>query len=341
MIYWMYAAAIFVWLCFMKRKSSDNQTSVFSKNDTLCLKGIAALLVVLHHLGQYVVKDDKIHFNGYMGGVSVGIFFMLSAYGLYKAGEKKGYYKRIFMVKIPALYLYQVLMNIIYYLLFFTQEYKRIGEVLPRIFNVDFLCGMSRLNGFSWFISTILITYAVFGTLLFVWEKWGKNCKNKRFWFACSGTVWAVLWYVLVSVTPIEALYSRSIFCFAVGAWVAVFEKEIVQFLQSRKRFLLIFIGAAALMTVCFFLFAEQVACVAVCVFIVVLFAQFHCRSTSVYAFLGKISLEIYLVQKIFFLFFPFRQFWREGGLILLCTLLTAVVFNWIVGRIKRLQQSC
>ncbi len=337
MVYAFYTAIVLLLLCFVRKKPNNADTVIFTKNDTLCLKGISAVFVLLHHLGQYFEIPDPIQFNGYMGGMAVGIFFLLSAYGLTKANQKKGYYKRIFRQKIPALYVYQVLMNTLYYCLFFTEECGSVGEVLIRIFNFDFLFGYERLNGFSWFITSILVVYACYGGLAYVWEKVGEKCKNQRFWFAVICTAIIAVLYVLALATPIKTLYGRSIFCFALGVWVALFEKEILQFMRARKRYFMTCIGATALLLLCFFLLPEQFVCIATCVFVTVFFIGFSYPRSPIFEFLGKISLEIYLVQAIFFTIMPFEREWRDGVPVFALVLESAFVLYMLVKGIKLL----
>lgn len=336
MVYVFYAVTILFLLCSVRQKPNTADTAIFSKNDTLCLKGFAAIFVVFHHLGQSFSVPDPTEFNGYMGAVSVGIFYMLSAYGLTKANQRKGYYKRIFLQKIPRLYLYQVLINTLYYCLFFTQEYRTVGEVLPRIFNVDFLFGMDRVNSFSWFITSILVVYACFGVLSLIWEKVGEKCKNGRFWFAFINTLIIVLIYVVIHVTPMQNLYGRSIFCFAFGVWVATFEKEIMRYLRTCTYYPILFVFALAAVCVTF-LTTEQLVAFATCLFTVVFFGRFSYPRSPIFEFLGKISLEIYLVQKIFFLCIPQENAWRDGVIIFAAVVLAAFLLKTVVEFVKYL----
>ena len=336
MVYTVYAALILSLLLCAKKKTKDGQLQFFSKNDTLCWKGFAAVAVVLHHLGQDFSIPDPIAFNGYMGGISVGIFFLLSAYGLSKSIDKKGYYKRIFRVKIPSLYLLQICLNTVYYFLFFTNQDQTFLEVMLRILNVDFLCGLSRLNGFSWFIPSILIVYACFGTLLFVWEKLQTKYKNPHLWFAVASTLLIVFLFMLVRVTPVENLYVRSILCFPLGVWAALYEKEILRFLSDEKRFWWIFAMVSGATVLCFFLLSEHFVCVAVCLLILIFFSKWSYPHAPIHAFFGGISLGIYLLQKIFFLCIPIESEWLHGTIILTLSLAAAFLLHLFLGLIKR-----
>lgn len=62
-------------------------------------KGIAAILILLHHLSQRVKVSGPFVILGYIGFILVAVFFFISGYGLsygvrYKYDYLKGFFKR-------------------------------------------------------------------------------------------------------------------------------------------------------------------------------------------------------------------------------------------------------
>ena len=76
---------------FAKSKIDRQKNQFFSKRDSLVLKGFLSIIVILHHIGCQYDFGDISFFNAKMGGIAVGIFFMLSAYGLLKSCEEHNY----------------------------------------------------------------------------------------------------------------------------------------------------------------------------------------------------------------------------------------------------------
>lgn len=123
MIFILYAFVLLLLVVSIRLKDVNQSNVFFSKSDSNILKGFSAMLVILHHIGQQfdVRSYDSLNINGNVGGIAVGIFFMLSAYGLIKAANSnEKYYRKVFLIKIPVLYVYQVLMNTVYYFLFYS-----------------------------------------------------------------------------------------------------------------------------------------------------------------------------------------------------------------------------
>lgn len=303
MIFVLYTIA-FVLLFISIRKKPNCETGFFNKKDTNILKGFSAIMVLFHHIGQrfQVENYDVINFNGNMGGIAVGVFFMLSAYGLFKSHlSNEKYYKKIFLVKIPILYIYQVLINTLYYLLFFKTSNLKTSETLLRIFNLDIFCGLDRMNGYSWFITTILIVYLLVGVILFIAHLLKNKISRPRMFLAIASTFIITLLFFVVKFTPISSLYHRSIFCFVIGTIICLFEKEIVDFLKNKKYYILLTIFTIIWASISFAFFSERDVSLSICVLLALLASKITFGENKLYYFFGVISLEIYLLQLIFF----------------------------------------
>ena len=133
---------------------NDNFLSIGNtKNE----KGIAAILIVLHHLSQRVEVSGPLVIMGYTGFVLVAVFFFVSGYGLeYGLRNKPHYLKGFFRKRIlPVLMPYWIVnsIDIVFYLLkgkVFTP-----AQYILSYLGIDFITG-------TWFVAAILLMYISF-----------------------------------------------------------------------------------------------------------------------------------------------------------------------------------
>lgn len=169
----------------------------FSVGITSELKGLAILMIILSHIGYFLVDNNKFLYPLSVGaGVGVNLFFFLSGYGLSVSAINKGcsvlnfYKNRVLKLFIP---LWIVLFIIL------TSDYF----ILSRIYNLDeiwhsFLGYFSsadlavNINSPLWFITPIMIYYFLF-PLIF----------NKKYLFV-SGILLIIISYFLLFNNQID-----------------------------------------------------------------------------------------------------------------------------------------
>ena len=90
---YLFLSLLFVWLCFAITKSKK-QLGTFSVGETLPLRGLLAVGIVLHHISQRVIQAAPdvtgISQFEYFGAPIVMVFFFMSGYGLMKSLQVKG-----------------------------------------------------------------------------------------------------------------------------------------------------------------------------------------------------------------------------------------------------------
>ncbi len=67
---------------FLLKESVDDK-DILSIDDSLILRGIAIITVMLHHYSQGLIQKDKLLFYKSLGYVSVSVFLLLSCYSSY------------------------------------------------------------------------------------------------------------------------------------------------------------------------------------------------------------------------------------------------------------------
>ena len=142
----------------IKRKSIFNANNdVLDKYNSNKIKGLLALLIIIHHLSIYIKDTILLKVFTIVGAIAVSAFFFYSGYGLMTSYLKKENYlkdfwnKRIMKIVIP--YIIAIIFTILAYLL--TRQLS-----LRKIFNS--LVEGEPVVRFSWYVLAIIILYVVF-----------------------------------------------------------------------------------------------------------------------------------------------------------------------------------
>lgn len=297
--------ALFAFGCRLKKANFDCNGIVLTKTDTLSLKGFCAIMVILHHMVLYSGLDGWFgKINSYVGSAAVGVFFMLSLYGLTKGYQTNGtrYAKTMFFRKIPELYFLQVITNAIYYGAVYQSAGWTTGEVLFRIFNLDMFASSGRMNSFSWFISSILCIYIGVGLVLL----FSKQIQKKQFLFPLFVTIAICIFVAIIALTPVTNHFILAIYCAILGTWYATYEKELSIFLKKHQRYaILCTVTLAVIFCARVFGFslliigAEDTSALFVSILFLLLAQRVDFGANKLFCFLGGISLEIYLLQQL------------------------------------------
>ena len=120
-------------------------------------KGIAAILILLHHLSQRVKVSGPFLIMGYIGFILVAVFFFISGYGLsYGMRNKQNYLEGFFRKRLlPVLIPYWIVntIDIIFYL--------STGMIFTPMQYVLSYIGADIITG-TWFVTAILVLYLIF-----------------------------------------------------------------------------------------------------------------------------------------------------------------------------------
>lgn len=174
----------------------------FSREDTKIIKGIAIILMLMHHLWSFpdrisggefryfisIFGQSSISYLGAFGKICVPIFFFLGGYGIYKACEKKPF---DLISKIKGLYISYWKVFLIFvpigFIMFSNQpiycksEYicTRYSNFSTKEFINNFLCLNNSYNGEWWFLRSYIyaiITYPVIEKIINKFSKTTNIC---------------------------------------------------------------------------------------------------------------------------------------------------------------------
>lgn len=198
-------------------RSFDNAT-------TLPLRGLMALLIVIHHVGQHTDIHPVPIILSEVGAFIVAIFFFISGYGLCKSYIAKGRsYLDGFLQKrmgklLPKFLLLTFLMIILYH---FS------GIIDIRVQAEKFTSGFTPLP-FSWFIYAIVYVYLAF----YICAKVAESPKR----IGLLLTVAIVIYICVLSKgLHFPRLWYKTIIAVSLGYFVALYETRVEKFFNRKE----------------------------------------------------------------------------------------------------------
>lgn len=291
-MYLFYALLLVIPMFFLRKRTAESGEILDAKSTT-CLKGLLCFFVMLHNLGldlpgNTVIKERICE---YSGGIGVGLFFFLSAFGIIRSYQRKGngYLKRLLLVHIPKLYLISVGINLLTYFVFFQGAFET-GDLLMRIFNLDFFNGFQGMNRHGWYIASIITMYLVFALVYFVCSKLKTE---KRFMIAGIVLAFLAIAFRLTAIIADEGrMYTRELPTFAIGCIYATFYQKINEW--AKKFFWAGLFICIPLFILGFIIKTEAISTYTAAV-LIILVSQKCTYYNRVGFFFGKICIGVYL----------------------------------------------
>ena len=202
-------------------------SSLLSKKTSVCLKGILALMILIHHVYQntllgseYVIIDYVLRSFGLYG---VSAFFLLSGYGLMYSISRGGYFDKL-KRKCVNLYILTLCLILLYFL-FNTA----LGISMPQnLIYKSFLFG-GTIVGAGWYLQVILVCYIA---VLLIWRHVEKY---KVFAYTIF-----VLTFIFMMALRLPSHWYISLLSLPVGMGLYKFENSIIQLLSSNKRYVIV-----------------------------------------------------------------------------------------------------
>lgn len=289
-MYIFFALTLFLPMLALKRRTVGD-TNILDSKSTTCIKGILCIYVMLHNLGLDLDNDEfKELICEHAGGIGVGLFFFLSAFGIIRSYQAKGnkYLKKLLLVHIPKLWAVAVFINAITYLSFQRGAYEPVDMWL-RILNLDLFNNFNRINRHGWYMASIIALYIVFAIVYFVCSKLKTDKK-----LIIAGIIMAsvsVGFRIAAHIADQGGMYTREMPAFAIGCIYATFYDKInVLALKYFKFGMLVCIATLAIGN----LIWEPIATYAAAL-IIIFVSQKYTYYSDVTYFLGKICIGVYL----------------------------------------------
>lgn len=315
-------------------KTDNGKTKTFSIRDSLNLKGIFCILIILGHLAAWTAPEKIFSNSIYFGYYSVGIFLFISGYGLsQKDLSFKGLLNKLVHLIIPF-----VLVNFVYYILFaFIGKPVSINEVLMSLINFH------PLAYFSWYVVEIVIFYILY----YLTVKIFKKQKTALIMLA------AIFFYNLITYKlGLANSWWLSNYCFVLGIFMSK-ENNFISGNFLRKYKLSNAGGIILLLLSLDYVFVMQrsmetyssIIIVQLSITLFALLIYFFLRKnelkSKVFEFIGDNSYEIYLFQGIPLLLLRSKIIYIQGNfkyttLCIILSIILGFIFSKIDGFIYK-----
>lgn len=226
-----------------------------SKNDSLIIKGIAILMMVIHHLftfpdrtyrGGYlsicIVNNTPIeYYLGEIGKICVSIFLFIGGYGIYKIYKEDVKYQQI-IKRIIKLYINYWVVFIIFVPLGILLE--KVDIDLKELF-LNFIAVSSSINNEWWFFIDYIVLVACYPLIVKIIDR----CKKFKvliysFLIFCIGSIANIIFH-RVNIKIFEFIFNimNLQFMFICGIIICKYKiyDNIDKYLKKKWQYILIF----------------------------------------------------------------------------------------------------
>lgn len=325
---------VFVFICLYNIKFSKNGFSDYlSKEQSIIIKGIFAIIIFLSHFNSYVVFENNIYDKIYLkifsgiGQLCVVLFLFFSGYGIYMSSIKKENYFKDF----PKNRILKTIINFDCAVLLFL-----ISNIILNIKNepikiiLSFI-GWESIGNSNWFVFSIVCMYII----TFIIVKINKEkLDNKSLTIITLATA---LFIIFLRITKKEEVWwYNTIACYTLGLWYGRYKTKIDMILQ--KKYLKIF-GTTIVLFILFYYFRNynfviyEIMSILFTIMFVITMYKIKI-SNKVLGFFGKYSFEIYILQRLPYMFLiplisnKYLLFILSFSL----TLIISIIFNKVVS---------
>ena len=214
----------------MQKKILTKKDTYLSIESTKCLKGIFAILVLIHHLYQYsgLFQDSFLsYFFQALGYLSVAMFFFYTGYGITISSKKKGYIKRFGCNKILPLYGFYICLILFYTLWQIILQYPISITIL-----FQSLIFGNTIVPLGWYLQvTFIIYFLLWG--VFAKIKSDDNC------IIVTGISLVVYSFICANI-GLSSTWYESVFCVLLGMVWAMKKKQIDYYLNKFPKLIII-----------------------------------------------------------------------------------------------------
>jgi len=211
-----------VWLLMLKKGTDFGSLSI---NKTQELKGLAILMIILSHIGYFLVDDHRFLWPlSTMAGVGVNLFLFLSGFGLTVSNLKKNlsvwqfYKRRLIKLFIPLWPMLLIFFALDFFVLNLSYSWEYIGKAMLGIITRADL--YNDINSPLWYLTFIIGFYLLFPIFF----------SKKRPWLSAIFlylAAYAVVYFKPPFLDNVLHLYKVHIVAFPLGVLLAWFMTNI------------------------------------------------------------------------------------------------------------------
>ena len=303
--------------------------SFLSKERTLALRGLLALMVLICHLhGRVKLFSNSILgtlFTAF-GYLAVSVFFFLSGYGLTENYEKDNHaINKFHKTKIFPFFLICCIAILIY-----TLRDLLSGSFDLVVFIQSFFIGKTIVD-YGWYLQTQLLLYILF------YIAFGFVTKRKLLSISLFVLVYVIACYCF----KLSSTWYESVICFVLGVVVSQYKCKFVNFLNKKRTILLssicvfilfivtLYFGNKAILSYPIRVIVKMISSVSFTL-LVVMFIAIIKVDNAITTFLGKISLEIYILQGLILNIYKNVIIISNDWIYIVVTMVSVVVVSFV-----------
>ncbi len=322
---------------FWKTKKATKELPTLDYKSGEQLKGIAIILVVFGHLCSGFINLPDLKYSGAQG---VTIFLILSGYGLTKSYLNKGIDGTFFVRRFKTvLFPYMLVTGVVILLDYFTHK-----NTIPKSIILSSMFGINtQVDPTMWYISFILLWYVAFYVVF------GLSVNN-----TIKIALLLVFSFIIKYTAPsgstlLNAPYEYSLhaFAFPIGVMGALYSKNVLASLKTKRNQISVLAAVAILLLVGFVLTYRDISIehqtiytiinlmLSVSLIIFITLLSYLRIESKLLVLLGAYSYEIYLFEALFFtrydVLHKFSNKWVSLFLYIFMILLFSFVLNTFV----------
>ncbi|WP_418551781.1 acyltransferase family protein [Prevotella sp.] len=315
MILTIILTVIFIVIYFLNYRNTRNYViHTISRDSSNCLKGIMAIVIVLHHLSQWSDINLLRIIFGDFGVVVVGCFFFLSGYGLISSYKIKG---EAYLTGFPLKRLRKLVVPFIFVIILFQLIYKKNVDILY-CFKVG---NVNDILPHSWYVFCAIIFYFIF----YIVFKYTSNEKRG----ILKILIFTMLFAGMFKVIHYSGYWWVSLFMFPIGLYVKSYEKYLIG--KESKYIMYLWVIIGSLITIIYLFQIKHTGFILDNLSPLIFISSLMMINISYkpLKFLGNISYEIYLVQGI--AFYLLREFVTNDVYFVLLSLIFIILLSSLI----------
>ena len=323
----------FLWFLLLLLGVKKNATDVkdpFSKEQSSAVRGIAAIEIMLGHIGIYTNSSALLVFRK-SGIFFVGIFFALSGYAnALNLTEKKDYDKKY----LPKRFVHLMVPAYVAFILGLVEN-----SYMARDYH--YLLGTFKISvifdGINWFVWELLLLYIITYLVYIIGKNNKKNLQDAFKRNSIFILIFSIIFVSLAYLVADETWYGSTL-CYYLGMILYFYKDKFIELL-SRKKFIsyICIAGVGITFGLAFYFTGENSFCgnvicrnILAAAFVVLIFALLLLLKIGnvISSWLGKISFEIYLFHNMFLGFIGF--FIKEPVILCILVVVSTILFSAI-----------
>lgn len=320
---------IFIIILLFCRFDQPKEGTVFSYDNSLMLKGLMAMTVILCHLSHYYGNGPILPLFSVLGNFAVGIFFFLSGYGLMKQYLNKPDYQSVFLKKrlVSVLIPYLIITLIYWAYNYFFGEYYSIRDVILSLFTDE------PFVTYSWYLNELIVLYIFFYLFMFITRK------NKKMMIVLNIVLYLLFVVYYKNIVHYNPYWYHSTHMYTLGMIWVCYEDKIQQFI-SRFYIPILIISFLILIYDYYNIRLFPLKEIAFLLIFAVIFQKTGIRN-SFLRFSGKMTMELYLLHALVIRFF--RYFISDVSdfvsvfLLVVCIYIASYIMHLILSKFTKL----